>query len=131
MKRVARECKGRIVKGAQPLALSKRLTPVGVGARPPRSSIATALAALAAVIFHIAIVGSVLFSERGWRPHVPHEKGLAANAVDADTEPTATLILIEEPGAQAPDSPPERLASHGAVLQNLRLTLISPEPAID
>jgi hypothetical protein len=101
------------------------------GRRSSTSWFASAIAALAVVAFHLAIVGSVLLSEGAQHKQVPRERGLSANDIAADTEPTTTLILIEDPGAGAADNPFERVASHGPVLQNLRLTIISPRPTLD
>jgi hypothetical protein len=42
------------------------------------------------------------------------------------------LIFIEDPGiGKADDNPIERTASAGKVLQNLRLTIITPQPSFD
>jgi hypothetical protein len=119
------------VKGSQLDLAWKARRPSGINRKTSTSWFASAIAALAVAAFHIAIVGSVLLSESGSRARVPRDKGLSANDIAADVEPTATLILIEDPGAGAPENPFEQVASRGSVLQNLRLTIISPEPTME
>jgi len=87
--------------------------------------------ALAAILIHVLVIEAVLLGTGGREQHLHRDEGLGANAVASDEEATATLILIEEPSdAPTPEDFMERLASHGVVLQNLRLTIVSPEPAL-
>lgn len=95
-------------------------------------SIAPVVGACGALILHILVLGSVAF---GWggRPVAPHPReGLGANAIASTEEAVATLILIEEPGVGPRDEDSlDQLASHGVILRNFRLTIVTPEPSID
>lgn len=103
-----------------------------VTARPPARLLAGTVAALFSIAVHVLLIEGVLLAEGGRVKRAPHEEGLGANAIAADAEPIATMILIEEPGVGSPEQDPlELVASHGRVLQNLRLTIVSPEPTLD
>jgi hypothetical protein len=103
-----------------------------VRARSRERCVAGAVAAVASLAVHVLLVNSLLIAETGRRVHLVQQEGLGANAISSEEEAVATLILIEDPGAGAPqDEPLELAASHGKVLQNLRLTIVSPEPALD
>src|SRR5262245_32821304 len=95
-------------------------------------SIAPAFGACGALLLHAFVLGSLAM---GWggRTAAPHPReGLGANAIASSEEAVATLILIEEPGVGPRDEDAlEKLASHGVVLQNFRLTIVSPNPTVD
>jgi hypothetical protein len=93
---------------------------------------AACIAALSSVAVHVAFIEVVLWQEGGHATHLPNSEGLGANLITADEEPTATLILIEDPGVgEAEENPLEKMASAGKVLQNLQLTIITPQPSLD
>lgn len=93
---------------------------------------AGAFAAFASIGIHVLLVESVLLSEGGRHRQPQHKEGLGANAISSETEALATMILIEVPDAGSSNPEPlEPVASHGKVLQNLRLTIVSPEPTLD
>jgi TonB C terminal len=106
-------------------------TPGAVAARRVRR-VAPGIAACVSLVLHILIIGSVALGTSGRSEPVRHREGLGANAIASTEEAIATLILIEEPavGPREEDSL-EQLASHGVVLQNFRLTIVSPEPTVD
>jgi len=95
-------------------------------------SLAPAVGAVGAFMLHAFVLGSLAF---GWGGRIspPHSQdGLGANAIASTEEAVATLILIEEPGVGPRDEDSlEKLASHGVVLQNFRLTIVSPDPSIN
>src|SRR5690348_3555521 len=78
---------------------------------------AASFAALSSIAVHMAFIGVVLWQDGGHAKRLPNSEGLGANLITADEEPTATLILIEDPGVgKAEDNPLERMASAGKVL---------------
>lgn len=101
-------------------------------ARPRERVAAGAIAAMATIAVHVLLVESVLMSEGGRYIPRPHQEGLGANAISAEEQAVATLIFIEHPdvGSSNPE-PLELAASRGRVMQNLQLTIISPEPTMD
>lgn len=100
-------------------------------ARIDRSRWATAsISAFLSIGLHALLVQSVLLSE-GSKTRPQHQDGFGANAISSELEAVATLIIIEEPDASSSAELREPMASHGVVLQNFRLTIVSPVPTLD
>jgi hypothetical protein len=84
------------------------------------------------LLLHALAIQSVMWATGGRAERSRPREGLGANAIASTEEATATLILIEHPdtGPRAEEAM-ERVASHGVVLQNLRFTIVTPEPTVD
>jgi hypothetical protein len=84
----------------------------------------------ASIVCHLLLIGT-LIALGGQAKHPERSEGLGANSIASTDEAVATLILIEDPSSGAEEVQRESVASHGVVLQNFRLTIVSPIPTID
>lgn len=103
--------------------------------RTPDSSarwFASGIGLTMSLVLHVLVIGTVVLGYSGQTERRLKREGLGANAIASTEEATATLIFIEEPSAgPREDDSLEQVASHGVVLQNFRLTIVSPDPTID
>lgn len=96
---------------------------------PARGTAAIAFIAVS-VALHALLIGAVVWGERGRASTVHLREGIGANAAGTPEEALTTVFFIEDSSATARNDL-EELASAGKVLQNLRVTIISPDHSLD
>jgi len=90
-----------------------------------RLVVSTAAAALS-IFIHVLFVSALIGAGRSVQTH--RHDALGANEVVTGEEPTSILFFFEDPAvASGPDEPLPPVASHGKVLQALRMSVVSPE----
>jgi hypothetical protein len=94
----------------------------------PRRRLAFTVApAIASVLAHALLIGSVIYgADQPRTTHMRSESGPGSSSILSADEPVMTLILINEPSPAPPKEVPIPLASRGFAPPDLPITLISP-----
>lgn len=86
--------------------------------------------AVLSILIHLMFISAFVGAGRSAKPR--HDDGLGANEIVSEEEARGILFFVEDPAVtESSDDALPTLASHGEVLQALRLTVVSPEADLD
>jgi hypothetical protein len=82
------------------------------------------------ILIHLLFISALIGA--GHATKFRHDDGLGANEIVSDEEARGILFFVEDPAvAENADDALPTVASHGKVLQALRLTVVSPDADVD
>jgi hypothetical protein len=82
------------------------------------------------ILIHLLFISAFIGAGRATKSR--HDDGLGANEIVSDEEARGILFFVEDPAvAENTEDALPTVASHGKVLQALRLTVVSPDADVD